>query len=166
MPIYRVHKNKTHPFTIIDNTSINDKRLSAKAKGILLYLISKPDNWYTTLPNLVLAFSDSKYSIRTGLNELIKFGYIIRTHVRKDDGRFTFYDYAVYEQPIKETIGASASSPESDNRTLDNRTLKNRTLLNTDNKESTEKNNNNTPDKFSSSAAAAFSYDSKNSKTA
>lgn len=139
MPIYRVHKNKTHPYTIIDNTSINDKRLSAKAKGILLYLISKPDHWYTNLHNLISAFTDGERSIRTGIDELIKYGYIIRTHVRAENGCFSFYDYAVYEQPIKPTISASSFSPACRNAVLDNPVLDNSTLLNTDKKESTDK---------------------------
>jgi len=141
MPIFRVHKNKEHPYTIIDNTSVNDKRLSAKAKGILLFLISKPDHWFTNLPNLISSFTDGERSIRSGVNELIKFGYIIRTHVRKDDGRFSFYDYSVYEQPIKETIDASASSPVCRNAVLDNAVLDNSTLLNTDKKENTDSSN-------------------------
>lgn len=139
MPIFRVYKNKTHPYTIIDNTPINDKRLSAKAKGILLYLISKPNYWFINLPNLISAFTDGERSIRTGINELIKFGYIIRTHARKKDGRFSFYDYAVYEQPFTKPIDSSVSLPERQNAVLDNPVLDNSTLLNTNIKTNTER---------------------------
>jgi len=132
MSIFRVHKNKTHPYTVIDNTSINDKRISAKAKGILLYLISKPDNWYVTLPNLVSSFTDGTRSIRTGIKELIKFGYISRSHYRSDNGQFVFYEYSVFEQPIKSTPLPECQNRTLDNRTLDNRTLDNSTLLSTD----------------------------------
>ncbi|MBA7667031.1 hypothetical protein ES703_75116 [subsurface metagenome] len=134
MSTFRVHKNRAHPYTIIDNTSINDKMLSAKAKGILLYLISKPDHWCINLPNLVSAFTDGKQSIRSGIKELIKFNYIVRSHARKEDGRFSYYEYLVFEHPLKSPLPHIPSSPESENRTLDNRTL-----LNTDNKESTER---------------------------
>jgi len=138
MSIFRVHKNKTHPYTIIDNTSVNDKRLSAKAKGILLFLISKPNDWFITLPNLVSSFTDGTRSIRSGIDELIKHHYIIRTHVRKDNGRFEYYDYSVFEQPVKPDSIPSSSKPECRNATLDNRTLENSTLLNTNIKTNTE----------------------------
>jgi DNA-binding IscR family transcriptional regulator len=39
--IFRVHK-EAH--TIINNDSINDKRLSAEALGVLVYLLSKSDD--------------------------------------------------------------------------------------------------------------------------
>jgi len=132
MPIFRVHKNKEHPYTVIDNTSINDKRLGAKAKGILTFLISKPDHWYTNYPNLVSSFTDGTCSIRSGIKELIKFGYIIRTQVRKDDGKFDYYDYAVFEQPSKQDISASIVSPKCEKRISGKRISGNRTLVNTD----------------------------------
>lgn len=139
MSTFRVQKNKNHPYTTIDNTSINDKRLTPKAKGILLYLISKPDNWYINLPNLVSAFAGGKWSIRSGIKELIKFGYIIRSQARKENGRFSHYDYLVFEQPIKSPLPPVAFPPEYGNRTSGNRTCGNHTLLSTDNKESTKR---------------------------
>lgn len=148
MPIFRVHKNKEHPYTIIDNTSVNDRRLSAKAKGILLFLISKPDHWFITLPNLVSSFTDGTRSIRSGIDELIKHHYIIRTHERSKNGRFTFYDYSVFEQPVKKDASPSSFKPECRNATLDNRTLENSTLLNTNIKTNTNKTTT-TPAKFS-----------------
>ncbi|MQY78067.1 MAG: hypothetical protein GH151_02560 [Bacteroidetes bacterium] len=147
MPIFRVHKNKTHPFTIIDNTSVNDKRLSAKAKGILLFLISKPDHWFINLKNLVSSFTDGERSIRSGIKELTKFGYIVRSHIRSNNGQFSYYDYAVFEQPFKESISASFSPPECRNAVLDNAVLDNAVLLNTDKKINTENSNINTSSK-------------------
>ncbi|MDO0823093.1 hypothetical protein [Desulfosporosinus nitroreducens] len=42
--IYRTNKTKNN-FTQIDNNLIDDKSLSYGAKGILSYLLSKPDDW-------------------------------------------------------------------------------------------------------------------------
>lgn len=165
MSIFRVHKNKTHPYTIIDNTSINDKRLSAKSKGILLFLISKPDHWFINFRNLIFSFTDGERSIRSGINELIKFGYIVRSHVRSNDGRFTSYDYSVFEQPLKESISASYSPPDCRNAVLDNAVLDNAVLVNTDNKENTKNNNNNTVVDSISPKSAAVVLSRSNSKT-
>ena len=144
MSIFRVHKNKTHPYTVIDNTSVNDKRLSAKSKGLLLFLISKPDHWFINFKNLTSSFTDGERSIRSGINELIKFGYIVRHHIRNDNGQFTSYDYSVYEQPIKNSISATYSPPDCRNAVLDNAFLDNAVLLSTDKKENTKNNNNST----------------------
>ena len=41
--IVRVEKNKN--YTIINNTSLYDERLSWKAKAIHAFMLSKPDDW-------------------------------------------------------------------------------------------------------------------------
>ena len=54
MSIIRVSKNKNNPYFLMNNTGINDKNLSFKAKGVLAYLISKPDNWYINYRDLTI----------------------------------------------------------------------------------------------------------------
>ncbi len=110
----------------------------------MLFLISKPDHWFINFRNLTSSFTDGERSIRSGINELIKFGYIVRHHIRKDNGQFTSYDYSVYEQPIKVSISASFPAPDCRNAVLDNAVLDNAALLSTDKKENTENNNNST----------------------
>ena len=34
-------------FTILSNAVINDERLSFRARGVLIWLLSKPDDWRT-----------------------------------------------------------------------------------------------------------------------
>ena len=41
--IIRAQRRET--FTVVNNTAINDNRLSFRAKGVLVYILSKPDNW-------------------------------------------------------------------------------------------------------------------------
>jgi hypothetical protein len=38
-------KKYVRNYTQVPNDIINDKRLSLKAKGLYLFLVSKPDNW-------------------------------------------------------------------------------------------------------------------------
>ncbi len=42
--IVRVNK-RSNPYVVIDKTALNDDRLSWKAKGVLCYLLSLPDDW-------------------------------------------------------------------------------------------------------------------------
>ncbi|MBA7643033.1 hypothetical protein ES703_50743 [subsurface metagenome] len=99
MSIIRVSKDKKNPYFLMNKTGINDKRLSFKAKGLLAYLISKPDNWYINYNNLCSISINGIKSVRSAVKELTITGYIVRSQMRKDDGKFTYYDFTVYEFP-------------------------------------------------------------------
>ena len=75
MPVFRVSKNRD--FTVIANSVFKDRRLSAKAKGILVEMLSLPENWDYTLKGLTTLFSDGIDSIRQGIKELEENGYIV-----------------------------------------------------------------------------------------
>ena len=116
-------KQKTN-FTIVPNKSINDDGLSLRSKGLLLYLLSKPDNWNVNLVHLASVCNEGKSAIRVSLNELIEKGYIKREQLRDDTGKMTGYQYDVYDT-AKSTVvrktddGKPASGkPDAGNRTL------------------------------------------------
>jgi len=109
--IYRVHRDKTKGFSIVDNAWINDPRLSAKEKGILLYLLAKPDNWQVYELDIVKHMADGRDSIRTGIKGLISKAYMWREQRRNEGGQFRGYIYHVYEYPLSE-------NPTSVNPTL------------------------------------------------
>jgi hypothetical protein len=66
------------PFTQVANTVINDPNLSAKSKGIYVYLFSKPDGWDFALDRITLSFTDGRKGLYAGIKELEDFGYLIR----------------------------------------------------------------------------------------
>jgi hypothetical protein len=76
---------------------VNDERMSAKSKGILLYFLSLPDDWVIHETEIVKHFSDGKESIRTGIKELIKLGYITKFQNRQENGNFGELTYDVHE---------------------------------------------------------------------
>ena len=75
IPVFRVSKNRD--FTVITNSVFKDRRLSAKAKGILVEMLSLPENWDYTLKGLTTLFSDGIDSIRQGIKKLEENGYIM-----------------------------------------------------------------------------------------
>ena len=95
LAFYRI--NKEEKFTQIDNRMINDPGLSAKAKGILLYLLSKPSDWKVYEIDIVNNMKDGRDSVRSGISELIKNGYIEREIANGEKGKFAGYNYNVYE---------------------------------------------------------------------
>ncbi|MBA7484973.1 hypothetical protein ES707_20504 [subsurface metagenome] len=113
MSIIRVSKNKKNPYFLMNKTGINDKRLSFKAKGLLAYLISKPDNWYINYHDLCSISINGIKSVRAAVKELTSIGYMVRSQMRKNDGKFTYYDFTVYEIPQHVGLSFYKSSPHS-----------------------------------------------------
>lgn len=79
-------------YTTIPNYIINDARLSLKAKGLFLYLISKPDGWNFSADRIKNDCKDGEDSILSGLSELEKFGLLTRKKIRVG-GVFKGFDY-------------------------------------------------------------------------
>lgn len=100
----------------IAKASIEDDRLSFKAKGLLTYLMSKPDNWVVMVSQLVKVGKDSRVSVMSALKELEDAGYVVRgERSRRDDGTWDLPSTEVYEtprsQPVSETD--SGETPRS-----------------------------------------------------
>ena len=74
--------------------------LTAKAKGIMLYMLSKPNDWQFYESDISNHFKDGISSIRSAIKELIANGFIQRTRERDANGRLGKYAYSVYENNI------------------------------------------------------------------
>ena len=121
MPVFRVDKSRD--FTVVANCIFKDRSLSAKAKGILVEMLSLPESWDFTLKGLTMLFTDGIDSIRQGINELEARGYIVRERKRDTRGRLGGMEYVIYETPHKAVGNSPAcASPEKDNPTTENPT--------------------------------------------
>lgn len=129
MSIIRVAKNRDNPYLIMNKTGINDKRLSLKAKGLLTYLLSKPDDWYVHTDEIVSNNLNGINSVWTAINELVKYGYMYKHRFRKEDGKYHSYNYLVFEDPYGIPLKKTTTSPHSHYPSLDNPSLDNPTLL-------------------------------------
>lgn len=139
--IIRTNKRE-NPYVMIDKFGLNDERLSWKAKGLLAYLLSKPDNWQIYESDLIKRSKDGRDSIRSGLRELEKYGYMSRRQLRNEDGSFSAMEYVVYERPIiseeiESEIPADGKSvdgdePQTENPSTGNPLTENPLLLNND----------------------------------
>lgn len=93
-------------FYILDKRISQDKRLSWAARGMLIYLLGKPDNWRVSVADLVNQTADSgKASRRDGvyaiLKELQDAGYVQYQQGRKDDGTMGAGTYHVSEDSAR-----------------------------------------------------------------
>lgn len=97
-------------YTIIDRGALNDRRLSFRARGILAYLLDKPDDWQTSAEGIASAGSEGREAVRTALNELEAAGYLARKKWR-NQGRW-MSEWTVYEKPkdVKALVGTRPDS--------------------------------------------------------
>lgn len=51
MSVFKIKKNEN--YTVMSNYHLRDKNLSYKAKGLLSFMLSLPDNWDYSLNGLV-----------------------------------------------------------------------------------------------------------------
>ena len=121
MPVFRVDKSRD--FTVVANCIFKDRSLSAKAKGILVEMLSLPESWDFTLKGLTTLFTDGIDSIRQGINELESRGYIVRERKRDARGRLGGMEYVIYETPHKAVENSpTCALPEEDHPTAENPT--------------------------------------------
>lgn len=118
MAVFRVNRNKN--YTHMANYHFREKEMSLKAKGLLSLMLSLPEEWDYSANGLAALSKDGKDSVKKTLIELEKFGYLKRTKTTDDKGRFTGYDYDIYEKPLAEnpwTGNPSTEKPMTENPT-------------------------------------------------
>lgn len=120
-------KHHVGNYTVVDNGFIRDSQLTYKAKGLLLLLLSLPDNWRFTETWLASQSADKLTAVKSGLKELEQCGYLKRSRERTS-GKLGDAIYDIYEAPM------------CDFPTLVNPTLEYHTQINTDSISITNKN--------------------------
>lgn len=96
MAIIKIIKNKD--YSVMSNYHLRDKKLSFKAKGLLSFMLSLPENWDYSIKGLAALSKESYKTIRTILKELELKEYLIIEKKQNEKGRF-YYEYIIYEKP-------------------------------------------------------------------
>lgn len=152
MSIVRIQHDKEKPYVMLNRASIQDPNLSWKARGLLAYLISLPDEWEVSVSHLTKVYQGNKKgnkrdAIYEILTELQEAGYVMINQSKKSKGLFGAMDYVVYEtkqepqkkEPKKEKV--KKKLPLTDNPYTDDRLTVNPTqTINNDRKEIFERN--------------------------
>ena len=108
MAIRRAPSEARRSFTVVPNQSITDRRLTWEATGLLVYLLSKPDNWIISPAQLIKERSAGSHRVYRILRELEQAGYI-REEQTRSGGRFGEVERVVYD-----VCERQAPSPEPD----------------------------------------------------
>lgn len=92
-------------FTVVHNRTIEDDRLSFRALGLLVFVLSKPDNWKTHVNHLATTHSEGREAVRSALTELETCGYVERRWMRGEGEATPSMHYLVSELPACPEIG-------------------------------------------------------------
>lgn len=96
-------------FTVIRNKTIRDSRLSWKATGLLVYLLSFPDDMRLDRDELAAAGPDGVRAVRSALQELRAAGYLCQVRKQDEHGRWRT-EATLYEVPRTSTDGAKRAT--------------------------------------------------------
>jgi hypothetical protein len=91
-----IRKKSADNYTIIHNEILQRTDISWKAKGILVYILSLPDDWVIYLEEVMEHATDGRDSFRAGWNELRNKGYVKRYPI-KEKGKIIRWNTEVYE---------------------------------------------------------------------
>ena len=105
-------------FYVLDKRISEDRTLSWGARGMLIFLLGKPDNWRVSIQNLVNETGLSKKksgrdSVYAFLSELRESGYITLVQNRSESGAFGDSDYLVHEHQVPYTDSPDTAKPDA-----------------------------------------------------
>jgi hypothetical protein len=87
-------------FTVLDNPTIEDDRLSFRALGILTYLLSKPEGWRVNASMLSMNENrEGRQAVSSALRQLEAAGYIERRRYQNERGHW-ITESTVYDTPV------------------------------------------------------------------
>ncbi len=114
-------------FTVLPNRALRDPYLSYRARGVLAYVLSMPDNWRTSGDTLARQGLEGRDAIRAAINELIRAGYARRVKAQDERGRYTtelhFYDTPKSVHILGKLRG-KRDTPTTENQSSENQSSK------------------------------------------
>ena len=84
MATYRINKNRDNPYVILNSGFLKRPDLSMKAKGLLAYFLSLPNDWKIIRKELPSNFKDNITAVNNAIKELEGSGYILRHQKRNE----------------------------------------------------------------------------------
>ena len=116
-------KKERTGFTMIPNALISDSNITGKAKAIYCYLFSRPDDWTFHVTEISNNFKEGRDAIYSAIGELISTGWIIKTQVKDESGKFSHNEFEIfaYARPVSdESVNGKPVNGEADTNNTDN----------------------------------------------
>ena len=125
----RVKKNEN--YTTVHNGFIKRKDLSWKAKGIMTYLLSLPDDWVVNLDEIKRNASDGESSFRSGWKELKDAGYVSKRSIRDEVTKKILKWETIIKEIPDEKKNHNVGNHNVESHQVGNHQVDNRKLLST-----------------------------------
>jgi hypothetical protein len=116
MSVIRIKKERE--YVSISNAILQNKALTWEARGVMAYLLSKPDGWECRNYDLVNQGPAGKTVIQRVLKELQQAGYVHR--YQKSDGHKIEWVTEIYEAPELNTTSRNTGNLPADKPTCGN----------------------------------------------
>lgn len=142
----KITRQKNGNYACVPNFCLRDKSISEKAKGIYAMVMAFPDDWDFSIKGLVSVCNGGESSIRAGIKELIKNGYVLVEKQRNSNGTLGSVSYTFLEtkNDFPNLDYPRVENQHVDNPNVDNQAQYNIEELISNNKVlNNEKNNNN-----------------------
>lgn len=98
MPVLRQHH--TRDFTVIPNALLQDQRLSLRDVGLLVWMLSKPEDWKFTKKTILAEIrQDGDRSLQAAVKNLQDTGYLTITRGDRKMGKLAESIWTVYDEP-------------------------------------------------------------------
>lgn len=116
MSTIRVHK--AVGYSVVSNAPLNDERLSWEARGMMAYLLTKPDNW-TVKPEAIETVGPAgRHKVYRILKELEGAGYFVRTKTRDTSGRWEWEQHLYEDGAPLDADLPYTENPHTENRQI------------------------------------------------
>jgi hypothetical protein len=125
-----IRRRVSRDFTTLPNDLIRDYRLSWKALGLLVFVLSLPEDFRLRLSHLAKQKKTGRDATRAGLKELEVAGYLTIRRERGERGKFSQVVWEVTDSPsptsidspprsgFPNTVNPDTGNPASGNPTL------------------------------------------------
>lgn len=118
----RIRNRQTDKYSIISKEILWDKRLSAKARFLLIFCLALADNWEFSEKGLAYSTGMGISALKSSIKELETSGYLRREQTRAENGAFQNADYVFYDKPCTEVKAENpvSETPMSENPISEN----------------------------------------------
>src|SRR5512136_1636955 len=113
--IIRIAKRRS--YSVIPNSVLEDTSLSWEARGMLCYLLSKPDHWEVRVGHLISEGPAGREKVQSILHELEAKNYLTRTREHKPDGTFSWIS-EIRDDPISTIDGKTVDGSAVDGKAV------------------------------------------------
>jgi hypothetical protein len=125
MPLIRGHHSFDDHYTQIPNDWVRDNRISLKAIGLLAQIMSHKPGWNLSLRSIARINETGVGTIKSAVEELEQFGYLVRSkdQLHNEDGTFADYLWTTADPFQNPVTVKTAHGKQDTKKTITKKTI-------------------------------------------